>query len=55
MDAHLPNDQPFHTFGTFRQSESNLQKCDPCFRTWNRLADLKQKSERQCGAKQLAP
>ena len=34
-----PDDQPVHTFGTFCQSEDSLQKCDPCFRTWNLLAE----------------
>ena len=39
IDTHLPNDQSFHIFGTFCQSEGSLQKCDQCFRTWNMLAE----------------
>ena len=39
IDTHLPDDQHFQNFGTFCQSEDSLEKCDPCFRTWNMLAE----------------
>ena len=39
IDTHMQNDQPFHFFGTFCQSADNMEKCDPCYRTWNVLAE----------------